>query len=204
MNRSTSTPVAFLFATLMSSSTVFAQNAGRGAGAPARSPLGSATRLQQPSRWATQEQARVHERRLERLYSRDLKREQDRDRIYGANLMSSAERTQYEEHLRSLATEQERVQYRMEHQHLMQQRAAARHEHLGAAPSEAQIRAQERVRQQEREQIYGYSRMTPQEVAHYQAQLGAARTAQEREHIRAEHRQQMEARTRARGDSPPQ
>lgn len=203
MNRSTSTPVAFLFATLLSSSTVFAQNAGRGAGAPARSPIGSATRLQQQSRLTTHDQDRLHERRLDRLYSRDLKREQDRDRIFGANLMSSAERTQYEAHLRSLATEQERVQYRMEHQHQMQQRAEARHEHLGAAPSEAQIRAQERVRQQEREQIYGYSMMTPQEVAHYQAQMGAARTVQEREHIRAEHRQQMEARTRAQGESPP-
>ncbi len=85
----------------------------------------------------------------------------------------------------------------------MQQRAEARHAHLGAAPSEAQIRMQERGRQQEREQIYGYSMMTPQEVADYQAQMGAARTGQERERLRIEHRRQMQARARAHGESPP-
>lgn len=218
--------MAILTGVLLSSPAVFAQNAGGaggGAGAQSQTRAGSGTRLQDQDRLATHDMDRLHDRTLDRtrdrlhdrttdrlhdrtldrLYDRDLKREQDRDRIYGGNLMSSAEQTQYEEHLRSLPTEQERVQYRMEQQHEMQQRAEERHEHLGSPPSEAQIRAQERQRQQEREQIYGYSMMTPQEVAHYQAQMGAARSAQEREHIRAEHRRQMEERARERGESPP-
>ena len=210
--------MAILTGVLLSSPAVFAQNAGGaggGAGAQSQSRVGSGTRLQDQDRLATHDMDRLHDRTLDRtrdrlhdrtfdrLYDRDLKREQDRDRIYGGNLMNSAEQTQYEEHLRSLPTEQERVQYRMEQQHQMQQRAEERHEHLGSPPSEAQIRAQERQRQQEREQIYGYSMMTPQEVARYQAQMSSARTAQEREHIRAEHRRQMEERARERGESPP-
>lgn len=202
--------MAILTGVLLSSPVAFAQNAGGaggGAGAQSQSRVGSGTRLQDQDRLhdrtLDRTRDRLHDRTLDRLYDRDLKREQDRDRIYGGNLMSSAEQTQYEEHLRSLPTEQERVQYRMEQQHEMQQRAEERHEHLGRALSESQIRTQERQRQQERDQIYGYSMMTPEEVARYRAQMSSARTAQEREHIRAEHRRQMEERARERGESPP-
>ena len=202
-SRSTMT-MAVIAGLLLSSPGVFAQNPGGsgGAGAQRQSRIGSGTRLQDRRLDRTQE--RLHERTMDRLYQRDLLREPDRDRIYGGNLMTPAERMQYEEHLRSLPTEQDRVQYRLQQQHEMQMRAEERHERLGRAPSEAQIRAQERQRQQEREQIYGYSMMTPEEVARYQAQIGAARTEQERERIRSEHRRQMEERARERGLSPPQ
>ncbi len=94
--------VALFFAVLLFSSTVFAQNAGHGVGASSQNRIGRSVRLQNQSLLLTQDGNQWHDRRLERLYRRDLKREQERDRIYGANLMSSAERTQYEAHLRSL------------------------------------------------------------------------------------------------------
>lgn len=214
MNASKSTvTMAILAGLLLSSPAVFAQNAG-GAGAPSR--VGGGTRLQDRTRLTSpsadrlrdrtmdRTQDRLHDRLVNRLYERDLLRERDRDRIYGGNLMTAGERTQYERRLRTLPTEQERVQFRMEHQQEMQRRAEERHERLGPAPTEAQIRSQERARQQEREQIYGYSMMTPQEVARYQAQMGAARSEQERERIRSEHRRQMEERARTHGEAKPQ
>ena len=210
--------MAVIAGLLLSSPAVFAQNAGAGAGAgsQAQSRVGSGTRLQDQGRLGTRDldrlhdrtqdrtQDRLHDRLTDRLYERDLRRERDRDRIYGAGVMTQAEQAQYEQRLRSLPSEQERIQYRMEHQHEMQQRAEERHERLGRAPSGSQIRAEERQRQREREQIYGYSMMTPEEVARYQAQMGAARSSQERDRIRAEHHQQMEQRTRERSAAPPQ
>ena len=211
--------MAILAGLLLSSPAAFAQRAGRGgggAGSTSSGRIGSGTRLQDQERLSTHDMDRLHDRTLDRtrdrlhdrtfdrLYDRDLLREQDRDRIYGGNLMTSSEKDQYEQRLRSLPTEQERVQFRLQEQQKMQRRAEERHERLGAAPSEAQIRSQERARQQERDQIYGYSMMSPEEVARYQAQIGSARTAQERERIRAEHRTQMEARARERGESAPQ
>ena len=200
--------MTMLAALALSSPVVFASAGGGGGGGGARIHSGSGTRLLDQDRLSTRSTDRLHDqlhdRLQDRLYDRDLKRERDRDRIYGGNLMTSAERTSYEQQLRTLATEQERVQFRMEHQHEMQQRAEQRHERLGSQPSESQVRAQEHERQQERAEIYGYSMMTPKEVARYQAQMGTAKTEQEREHIRAEHRQQMEERARERGVSPPQ
>lgn len=223
MNASKSTvTMAILAGLLLSSPAVFAQNAGGAGGAGAPSRVGSGTRLQDrltsPSadrlqdrtldrlhdRTLDRTQDRLHDRLVDRLYERDLLRERDRDRIYGGKLMTAAEQTRYEQQLRTLPTEQERVQFRMEHQQEMQRRAEERHERLGPALSEAQIRSQERARQQEREQVYGYSMMTPQEVARYQAQMGAARSAQERDRIRSEHRRQMEERARERGEAQPQ
>jgi hypothetical protein len=206
--------MAMLAALAVSSPVAFANAGGGGAGGGGAGGGGggggtrihssSGTRLLDRDRLSTGSTDRTHDRLQDRLYDRDLKRERDRDRIYGGNLMNSAERTRYENQLRTLPTEQERVQFRMEHQHEMQQRAEQRHERLGAGPSESQVRTQEHERQQERAQIYGYSMMSSQEVARYQAQMGAAKTEQEREHIRAEHRQQIEDRARERGVSPPQ
>lgn len=220
MNASKSTvTLAILAGLLLSSPAVFAQNAGGaggGAGAQQHSRIGSGTRLHDQDRLSTRgmdrlhdrtldrTQDRLHDRLFDRLYERDLLRERDRDRIYGGNLMTSYEQTQYEQRLRSLPTEQERVQFRMEHQQEMQSRAEARHERLGQPPSASQIRSQERQRQREREQIYGYDMMTPEEVARYQAQMGAAGSAQERDRIRAEHRTQMDERAHLRGTQQPQ
>lgn len=208
--------MAVLASLLLSSPAAFAQRGGgAGTGAQGRSGAGSGTRLMDRDRLSTHDMDRLHDRTLDRtrdrlhdrtfdrLYDRDLLRERDRDRIYGGNLMTTGEQTQYEQRLRSLATQEERVQFRMEHQHDMTMRAEERRERLGPAPGEAQIRTQERERQQVREQVYGYSMMTPKEVARYQAQMGAARSEQEREHIRAEQHRQMEERARERGESAP-
>lgn len=57
------------------------------------------------------------------------------------------------------------------------------------------------------EPIYGSQLMTAQERAEYQARMRAAKTAEERERIRAEHHEAMQARARERGvtlpDEPP-
>ena len=195
---------------VLASPAAFAQRPPGGA-APRTAPVGRGTLLQDRTRDLLhdrqqdrlQQRDLLHDRQQDRLYQRDLLREQDRDRIYGGSLMTTDERAQYEQRLRSLPTEQERVQYRMEQDREMQTRARERQVRLGPAPSAAQIRSQERARQQEREQIYGYSMMTPQEVARYQAQMGSARSAQERDRIRAEHRTQMQERARERGEPPP-
>jgi hypothetical protein len=50
---------------------------------------------------------------------------QDRDRIYGAQLMTPAERAAYRERLRSMSPE-ERVRFRQEHRQRMDQRARER------------------------------------------------------------------------------
>lgn len=57
--------------------------------------------------------------------TRDQTRDQDRlqDPVYGSQLMSDAERTEYRSHMRSLNTKQEREAYRLEHHKLMQERA---------------------------------------------------------------------------------
>ncbi len=57
---------------------------------------------------------------------------------------------------------------------------------------------------QKKEQIYGSQLMTPQERASYQKRMQSAKTAQEREQIRAEHHKQMQARAKERGMTLPE
>lgn len=79
------------------------------------------------------------------------------------------------------------------------------------APAQEQIREETRATQsiqaQERERIYGYELMTPQERAEYQTRMRAAKTEQERAAIRQEHHEQMQVRAKAQGktlpDEPP-
>lgn len=75
----------------------------------------------------------------------------------------------------------------------------------GAALAQDQTRTQDQGRTQE--QIYGSQLMTPQERASYRKRMQSAKTAQEREQIRAEHHGQMQARAKERGvtlpDEPP-
>lgn len=198
---------------LMVCAVGFAQGmAARGAGrAQGQSRVTSGSRLQDRDRLSTHSMDRLHDRthdrtqdRLhDRIHDADRLRDRDQDRIYGATLMSATERTQYEERLHSLPTEQERVQFRMDHQHDMRQRAAQRGVSLSPAPTEAQIKAQERQRQGERERIYGYSMMTPAEVGRYEQQMRSARSEKERTRIDAEHRRLMQERARERGEAAP-
>lgn len=176
-----------------------------GAGARGQSRASSGTRLQSRDRLSTQSSDQLRDRTEDRLHDQDRLRARDRDqdRIYGTKLMSAAERTQYEERLHALATEQERVHFRMAHQHEMQERAERRGMKLGTAPSQAQIRSQEQQRQREREHIYGYSMMTPAEVGRYEQQMRNARTESARSRIMAEHRTAMQERARERGEAAP-
>ncbi len=52
--------------------------------------------------------------------------------------------------------------------------------------------------------IYGYQLMTPQERNEYRAKMRAAKTAEEREAIRAEHHAAMSARAKERGVTLPE
>lgn len=66
---------------------------------------------------------------------------------------------------------------------------------------------QVQVQAQEQEQVYGSQIMTQQERIEFRARMSAATTAEEREQIRKEHHDQMQARAKERGvtlpDSPP-
>ncbi len=129
----------------------------------------------------------------------DRLRQQDRDRIYASELMTSQERTQYMNQLRSLRTEQERLQFRLEHQQTMQQRAKEQNAKLGAAPTRSQLGAQERERQQERVQIFGYELMDQTELDRYREHVRSAKTQEERERIQSTHQLEMQERARERG-----
>lgn len=67
-----------------------------------------------------------------------------------------------------------------------------------------QTKAQVQIRDQD---IYGSQMMTVQERNEYRNKMRAAKTAQERERIRAEHHEQMKVRAKERGmtlpDEPP-
>ena len=67
-----------------------------------------------------------------------------------------------------------------------------------------QDQTQDRLRDQD---IYGWQMMTPEEREQYRAKMRAARTAEEREQLRKEHHEQMQARAKERGttlpDEPP-
>lgn len=63
-----------------------------------------------------------------------------------------------------------------------------------------QTQAQDQIRDQD---IYGSQMMTAQEHDAYRNKMRAAKTAQERERIRAEHHEQMKVRAKERGVSLP-
>jgi hypothetical protein len=70
-----------------------------------------------------------------------------------------------------------------------------------------QTQQQDRVRTQDREQVYGSQLMTREERVAYRARMRTAKTQEEREKIRAEHHEQMKVRAKERGvtlpDAPP-
>lgn len=62
----------------------------------------------------------------------------------------------------------------------------------------------ERTQAMDRERVYGWELMTAQERLEYQAKMRAARTLEEREALRFEHHERMEARARAQGKTLPE
>jgi hypothetical protein len=63
---------------------------------------------------------------------------QDREQVYGAELMTPQERNEYQTRMRTLKTEQERETFRLEHHKLMQERAKAQGKTLPAMPPAGQ------------------------------------------------------------------
>lgn len=59
------------------------------------------------------------------MQSSDKMQVQERDRIYGSELMTMQERSEYQTRMRALKTEQEREAFRLEHHKKMQERAKA-------------------------------------------------------------------------------
>lgn len=78
---------------------------------------------------------------------------------------------------------------------------------LAVAAWPLQAADQVRDQKQDQERIYGSQMMTQQERNEYHNRLRAAKTAEEREKIRAEHHKQMQVRAKERGvmlpDEPP-
>ncbi len=80
---------------------------------------------------------------------------------------------------------------------------------LAAEQEQVQEKAQiqEKAQVQKQEQVYGSQLMTRKERAEYRAKMRAAKTAEEREQIRKEHHEAMQARAKERGvtlpDEPP-
>ena len=80
-----------------------------------------------------------------------------------------------------------------------------------AAPAVAQMQSPDqtpmRDQVQDRERMYGYELMTPQERSEYQAHMRTLKTEQEREAYRQEQHEKMQERARVQGrtlpDTPP-
>jgi len=66
-----------------------------------------------------------------------------------------------------------------------------------------QTRDQEQTRTQMQDKIYGRQFMTEQERTEYLAKIRAAKTAEEQQQIREEHRERMKKRTNKRGQTLP-
>jgi hypothetical protein len=81
--------------------------------------------------------------------ARDQQRRQERDRIYGSDLMTAEERDAYLVQLQQLPTVDERVRFRLQHQRDLLARAAAHGQSLPNAPGRSRIQRQERERQKE-------------------------------------------------------
>lgn len=73
---------------------------------------------------------------------------------------------------------------------------------VGAA-DEATPQPPQKMQKQAQEQIYGSQLMTRQERLEHRAKMRAAKTAEEREQIRTEHHEKMQARAKERGVSLP-
>lgn len=59
---------------------------------------------------------------------------QARERVYGSEIMTQQERTEYRDRMRALKTEQEREAFRREHHQKMQERAQAQGKRLPDMP----------------------------------------------------------------------
>ena len=144
---------------------------------------------------------------------------QGSEHVYGYDLMTEKERTEYQDRMGAAKTDQERETLRSEHHKQMQARAKAQGKTLpdappvgrgqGAGPGPFQgtgggkasgpSEQTQQAQTQGSERVYGYDLMTQQERTEYQDRMRATKTNQERETLRLEHHKQMEARAKAQG-----
>lgn len=73
---------------------------------------------------------KTQDQKLEQIKKQD----QDRERIYGSQLMTQQERAEYNANMRNKKTQQEREDYRFEHHNKMQERARERGLELSDTP----------------------------------------------------------------------
>ena len=65
------------------------------------------------------------------------------------------------------------------------------------------MQTQTQTQMQQRDRIYGYEMMTPNERIEYRNQMRSLKTTREREAFRLEHHKQMQARAKAQGKTLP-
>jgi hypothetical protein len=78
--------------------------------------------------------AQAQDRSRDQTESTQRVQAQERDRIYGSELMTPQERAEYQNRMRELRTEQEREAFRLEHHKQMQERAKAKGKTLPDTP----------------------------------------------------------------------
>jgi len=142
----------------------------------------------------------------------------DQGQVYGSQLMTPQERTEYRARLRAAETAQARERIRREHHEQMKERAKAQGITLpdeppprggGMGPGGGMGSGAGMARGMGRSggMIYGSQLMTPEERSEFRAEMRAAKTTEERERLRRDHHEQMKERAKMRGltlpDEPP-
>ena len=183
------TAVSILLASslaLASTASYAGSGPGRGGGGAGD---GAMDRGQQMDRERAFDRAGMQER--DRMGMREQDRERDRihdpanmrdEDIYGNALMSEGERKQYRKQLGDSDSEQARERFQVQHEHRMQQRALQQGVDLvppGQGP------------------IYGGELMSVQERNQFREQLRHAQSEEEREALKAQHRERMRHRAKA-------
>jgi len=151
---------------------------GKGAQQPARPQVDEAL-SQQPNK----PQMNAPQRQKQAAAEQRLRRELTDDEIYGHEMMTAEERERYREKLNAAASDKEWAQLRAEHQEAMQARA------------EAQSRALEAP-------VYGQHMMTAEEQKRFIERMQAAASEAEREEVREQHRDTINARAKEFGIDP--
>jgi hypothetical protein len=121
------------------------------------------------------------DRDQDRLHTQDPMSLGDRD-IYGSEVMTEDELSQYRKQLANMKTEQDREQFQIQHQKQMQDRVMKQGKDIvppGQGP------------------IYGGELMSVEERNQYREQLQQMDSDQERTQFQAQHREKMEARAKA-------
>lgn len=121
--------------------------------------------------------------------------------VYGRQLMTQEEAQQYRERMRNADTAEERARIRAEHHQNMQARAREQGVELAPMGERRGMGPGSRTDQGmgQGAGMYGQQLMTQQEMQQYRERMRNADTAEERARIRAEHRQDMQARARQQG-----